>query len=95
VDRSNCTRADLLMVPAGFALKDSSRSALCDHLLDSVVFCLEVRPRLLHLSRYSAPTVKNDLKTAFGTTVSIPIPATPTSYLYLPGVVSVSKIAGR
>ncbi|KAF2021370.1 glycoside hydrolase family 28 protein [Aaosphaeria arxii CBS 175.79] len=41
---------------------------------------------------HSAASMKDDLKTAFGTTVSIPIPTLPASYY--PGVAPHSKIAG-
>lgn len=41
---------------------------------------------------YSAASMVDDLKTAFGTTVSIPIPTLPSSYY--PGVSPYSKIAG-
>ncbi|KAF2468011.1 pectin lyase-like protein [Lindgomyces ingoldianus] len=41
---------------------------------------------------YTAATMKDDLKTAFGTTLSIPIPTIPTTYY--PGATPYSKIAG-
>lgn len=41
---------------------------------------------------YSAASMKDDLKTAFGTTVSIPIPTIPTSYY--PGATPYKKVAG-
>ena len=41
---------------------------------------------------YAAATMKDDLKTAFGTATSIPIPTLPASYY--PGVAPHSKIAG-
>lgn len=41
---------------------------------------------------YAAPTMASDLKAAFGTTVSIPIPAIPTSFF--PGATPLSKLAG-
>ena len=41
---------------------------------------------------YSAPTMAADLKTAFGTTASIPIPTIPTSFF--PGATPASKLAG-
>jgi rhamnogalacturonan hydrolase len=41
---------------------------------------------------YSAPTMAADLASAFGTSVSIPIPTIPTSFY--PGVTPVSKLAG-
>jgi rhamnogalacturonan hydrolase len=43
-------------------------------------------------SGYSAATMAADLKTAFGTTVSIPIPTIPASFY--PGATPYSKIAG-
>ncbi|KZT29600.1 glycoside hydrolase family 28 protein [Neolentinus lepideus HHB14362 ss-1] len=43
-------------------------------------------------SGYSAPTMAADLKTAFGFTTSIPIPAVPTSFY--PGATPVSKLLG-
>ncbi|KAF2203772.1 rhamnogalacturonase A [Delitschia confertaspora ATCC 74209] len=42
---------------------------------------------------YQAPTMKEDLQTAFGTTQSIPIPTMPASFY--PGVAPVSRLAGR
>ncbi|KAF2024540.1 rhamnogalacturonase [Setomelanomma holmii] len=42
---------------------------------------------------YSAPTMAGDLKTAFGTVSSIPIPTMPASFY--PGVTPVSKLAGQ
>jgi rhamnogalacturonan hydrolase len=41
---------------------------------------------------YDAPTMKDDVKKSFGTTVSIPIPAIPTSFF--PGVAPYSRLAG-
>ena len=41
---------------------------------------------------YAAPTMAADLKAGFGTTVSIPIPALPTSYF--PGVKPIHPVAG-
>ena len=41
---------------------------------------------------YSASSMADDLSTAFGTTVSIPIPTIPTSYY--PGATPYSTIAG-
>ncbi|KAF2111278.1 RGase A [Lophiotrema nucula] len=44
-------------------------------------------------SGYSATSLGSDLKTAFGTTVSIPIPTIPASFY--PGVAPYSKLAGN
>lgn len=41
---------------------------------------------------YTAPTMAADLKSAFGTTASIPIPAIPTSFF--PGAKPYTKLAG-
>ncbi|CAD0112211.1 unnamed protein product [Aureobasidium uvarum] len=41
---------------------------------------------------YTAPTMAADLKTAFGTTQSIPIPTMPASFF--PGVLPITKLAG-
>jgi len=41
---------------------------------------------------YAAPTMAADLKTAFGTTQSIPIPTMPASFF--PGVQPYTKLAG-
>jgi rhamnogalacturonan hydrolase len=42
---------------------------------------------------YAAPTMAADLKTAFGTTQSIPIPTMPASFF--PGVLPITKLAGQ
>lgn len=42
-------------------------------------------------SGYSAPTMADDLKTAFGTSTSIPIPTIPTSFF--PGATPIKKLA--
>lgn len=60
---------------SGFCLKDGSGSSS----YEAVTTTVSAAP-----SGYSAATMKEDLKTAFGTTASIPIPTHPASYF--PGI---------
>jgi len=66
----------------GFCLKSGSGSEYA-----AVTTTVKTAP-----SGYSAPTMAADLKTAFGTAASIPIPTIPTSFF--PGETPLSKLAG-
>ncbi|KAF1996452.1 glycoside hydrolase family 28 protein [Amniculicola lignicola CBS 123094] len=67
---------------SGFCLKASGSASYA-----AVTSTVSAAP-----SGYSAATMADDLKTAFGTTVSIPIPTMPASFF--PGATPISALAG-